>query len=129
MHASCATLEKKKKTRIGAASWYRRVADDSRIPKMPVITPQNALVHPQTQKKKNLPGLSCKYATPTFQKLPFWQIYSQIWNCGFFSIVEFMSWSAPRACAQAWRNWQFLIFQFQQSKFAVLLLGFEKWGL
>jgi hypothetical protein len=35
--------------RVGATSWYHWVAEDSKIPKMPVINPLQALVHPQTQ--------------------------------------------------------------------------------
>jgi hypothetical protein len=31
------------------ASWYHGVAEDPRIPKMPVINPLKPLVHPQTQ--------------------------------------------------------------------------------
>jgi hypothetical protein len=43
-----------KNCRIGAISWYQCVAEDSRIPKMPVINPLRALFYPQTQ--KNNPG-------------------------------------------------------------------------
>jgi hypothetical protein len=42
----------KKKLLSWATSWYHCVAEDSRIPKMPVINPLQALVQPQTQKKK-----------------------------------------------------------------------------
>ncbi len=35
---------------VGATSWYRCVAEDSRIPKLPVINPLQAIVHPHTQK-------------------------------------------------------------------------------
>jgi hypothetical protein len=42
--------DKKRKTRVGATPWYQCVAEDSRIPKMLVINPVQALVHPQTQK-------------------------------------------------------------------------------
>jgi hypothetical protein len=35
---------------VGATSWYHCVAEDSRIPKMSVINPLQALVHPQTRK-------------------------------------------------------------------------------
>jgi hypothetical protein len=41
---------KKKKCGVEATSWYHCVAEDSRIPKMPVINPLQAFVHPQTQK-------------------------------------------------------------------------------
>jgi hypothetical protein len=34
---------------VGATSWYHCVAEDSRIPKMPVINPFQALVYPQSQ--------------------------------------------------------------------------------
>jgi hypothetical protein len=37
-----------------ATSWYHWVAEDYRIPKMPVINPLQALFHPQTQKKKTI---------------------------------------------------------------------------
>jgi hypothetical protein len=40
----------RKKTRDGATSWYHCVANDSTIPKMPVISPLQALIHPQTHK-------------------------------------------------------------------------------
>jgi hypothetical protein len=40
--------EEKKKLLVGA---YHCVAGDSRIPKMPVINPLQALAHPRTQKK------------------------------------------------------------------------------
>jgi hypothetical protein len=39
-------------------SWYHWVAEDSTVPKMPVINPLQELVHPQTQKKTILHGLS-----------------------------------------------------------------------
>ncbi len=39
-----------KKLGVGATPWYHCVAEDSRIPKMPVISPLQALVHPQTHK-------------------------------------------------------------------------------
>jgi hypothetical protein len=42
---------------VGATSWYHCVAEDSKIPKMPVINPLQALYHPQTQ-KTILHGLS-----------------------------------------------------------------------
>jgi hypothetical protein len=45
----------KKKNSFEVTSWYHCVADNSRIPKMPVINPLQALVHPQT-KKKNYPA-------------------------------------------------------------------------
>jgi hypothetical protein len=34
---------------IVTASWYHRITDDTRIPKMPANNPQKALVHQQTQ--------------------------------------------------------------------------------
>ncbi len=46
------------------------VAEDSRIPKMPVSNPHQALVHPQTQKKK-LSCMDCQSATPTSQNSPY----------------------------------------------------------
>jgi hypothetical protein len=42
--------KKKKNSGVGATSWHHCVADDSRISKMPVINPLQAIVHPQTQK-------------------------------------------------------------------------------
>jgi hypothetical protein len=45
----------KKKLVLGATSWYHCVAEDSRISKMPVINPFQALVHPQ-QTQKNDPA-------------------------------------------------------------------------
>jgi hypothetical protein len=42
--------DEKKKSFVGTTSWYHCVAEDSRIPKMEVINPLQALVHPQTQK-------------------------------------------------------------------------------
>jgi hypothetical protein len=61
--------EKKKNSRVGATSWYHCVADDSRITKMPVINPLQALVHPQTQKKTILHGLSIP--NPNFSEFAF----------------------------------------------------------
>jgi hypothetical protein len=42
--------DEKQKSSVGATSWYHCVAEDSWIPKMPVINLLQALVHPQTQK-------------------------------------------------------------------------------
>jgi hypothetical protein len=43
--------DNEKKFYVGAPSWYHCVDEDSsRIPKMPVINPLQALVNPQTQK-------------------------------------------------------------------------------
>ncbi len=45
------TMKKKKKTlELERHLWYHCVAEDSTIPKMPVINPLQALVHPQIQK-------------------------------------------------------------------------------
>jgi hypothetical protein len=49
-------------------SWYHAVAEDSRIPKMPVINPLKALVHPQPQKTILL-GLSMP--NPNFSEFAF----------------------------------------------------------
>jgi hypothetical protein len=49
--------DEKKKCRVEVKSWYQCVAEDSRIPKMPVINPLQAFVHPQTEKTA-LHGLS-----------------------------------------------------------------------
>jgi hypothetical protein len=60
---------KKKNSCVGATSWYHCVAEFSRIPKMPVIYPLQALVHPQTQKKTILHGLSIP--NPNFSEFAF----------------------------------------------------------
>jgi hypothetical protein len=51
-------MRKKKTLEMGATSWYPCIPEDSRIPKIPVINPFQALVHLQTQKgkKKNYPA-------------------------------------------------------------------------
>jgi hypothetical protein len=54
-----------------ATSWYHCVAEDSMIPKMPVINPLQALVHSQTQ-KTILHGLSIP--NPNFSKFAFFGI-------------------------------------------------------
>ncbi len=41
--------DNEKNSWVGATSWYHRVTEDSRIPKMPVINPLQALVHLETQ--------------------------------------------------------------------------------
>jgi hypothetical protein len=51
-------MMKKKNSWVGVTSWYHYVAEDSRIPKLPIINRLQALVHPQTQKKTILHGLS-----------------------------------------------------------------------
>jgi hypothetical protein len=58
---------KNKKCLVGATSWYHCVAENSRIPKLPAINPLQALVHPQTQKKTILHGLST--LNPNFSEL------------------------------------------------------------
>jgi hypothetical protein len=52
----CDVEKKTKNFQVGAPSWYHCVAEDFRIPKMPVINPLQALVNPQTQKKKKDPA-------------------------------------------------------------------------
>jgi hypothetical protein len=42
--------DEKKTPKLGRHLGYHCVAEDSRIPNMPVINPLQALVHPQTQK-------------------------------------------------------------------------------
>jgi hypothetical protein len=60
----------KKYFSVGATSWYHCVAEDSRIQKMPAINPLQALVHPQTKKKKTiLHGLSIP--NPNFSEFAF----------------------------------------------------------
>jgi hypothetical protein len=59
-----------KKYTVGATFWYHCVAEDCRIPKMPAMNPLQALVHPQTQKKKTiLHGLSIP--NPNFSEFAF----------------------------------------------------------
>jgi hypothetical protein len=60
---------KKKNSCVGVTSWYC-VAEDSRIPKMPVINPLEALVHPQTQ-NTILHGLSIP--NPNFSEFAFFR--------------------------------------------------------
>jgi hypothetical protein len=48
-----------------ATSWYHCVAEDSRIPKMPVINPLQALIHPRTQ--RNYPAWIV-YPHPNFSE-------------------------------------------------------------
>jgi hypothetical protein len=50
------------------AKYYHRVADDSEIPKPPVINPQKALVHQQSQKT---PAWIVNPQNPTSQNMPF----------------------------------------------------------
>jgi hypothetical protein len=62
-------LDDEKKT-LELGRHHHCVAEDSRIPKMPVNNPLQALVHPQTQKKKPiLHGLSIP--NPNFSKFAF----------------------------------------------------------
>ncbi len=56
-----------KNSSVGATSWYHCIAEDSRIPKMPVINPLQALVHLQTQK---LSYRDCQSPAPTSHNLP-----------------------------------------------------------
>ncbi len=70
-------------------SWYYCVAEDSRIPKMPVINPLQELIHPQTQKK-----YSAWIVNPQPQLLRirfFCLIDLQIRNCRFQSSKQLMS--------------------------------------
>jgi hypothetical protein len=65
--------DEKQNPSVGATFWYHCVAEDSRIPKMLVINPLQALVHPQTKKKKKkktiLHGLSIP--NPNFSEFVF----------------------------------------------------------
>jgi hypothetical protein len=54
---------------FGKTPWYHYEAEDSTIPKMPVINSLQALVHPQTKKKTILHGLSIP--NPNFSKFAF----------------------------------------------------------
>ncbi len=76
---------------LTATSWYHCVAEDSKIPKMPVFNPLQALVHPQTQKRKKRSCLDCQSPTPTSQNLPSSLIDLQIRNCRFQSSKQLMS--------------------------------------
>jgi hypothetical protein len=62
--------EKKKNSGVGATSWYHCVAEDSRIPKMPVINHLHALVHPRTQ--KNYPAWIVNPQPQLLKILLFW---------------------------------------------------------
>jgi hypothetical protein len=93
---------------VGATSWFHYVAEDSRIPKIPVINPLQALFHLQTQKKKNAAWI----VKSQFLILPFWYVdYCRL------GIMDFNLTS---------NGWVSLL---QKSKFAVLLLRFKKLGL
>jgi hypothetical protein len=81
--------EKKKNYRVGATSWYHCVADDSSIPKMPVISPLQALVHPQTQ--KNHSAWIVNHQPQLLRICLFWFIDMQIRNCRFQSSKQLMS--------------------------------------
>jgi hypothetical protein len=86
-------------------SWYHCVAEEFRIPKMPVINPLPALVHLQTQKKTILHGLSIP--NPNFSKFAIFGklIDLQMRNCGFQSSKQLMSKSAPKiriCCSISW---------------------------
>ncbi len=95
----------KKYSWVGLTSWYHCVAEDSMIPKMPVINPLQAHVDLQTQ--KSYPAWN-----QTFQNLPFLVNRS----------ADLELWIS--VCP---RNWW--VSQLQKSKFAVLDLGFENLGL
>jgi hypothetical protein len=67
----CRCDDEKKNSLVGSISyWHQCAAEDSSIPKMLVINPLQALVHPQTRKKKQS-GMDCQSPTPTSQNLPF----------------------------------------------------------
>jgi hypothetical protein len=101
---------RKKNSWVGETSWYHCVAEDSRIPKILAVNPLQARVYLQTQKTV-LHGLSIP--NPNFSEFAYF--CKQI--CSRLGIVDF---NLPS-------NWW--ISQHQQSKFAVLVLGFEKLGL
>ncbi len=87
-------------------SWNHCIAEDSRIPKTPVINPLNALVHRQTE-KTILYGLPI--SNPNFSEFAF-LVYTSV-NVD----INFPG------------NWW--VSQLQNSKFSVLLLGFQTLGL
>ncbi len=66
MDYSC--YDEKKNYWVGATPWYQCVAEDSKIPKMRVVNPLQALVYPQTQKSV-LHGLSIP--NPNFSEFAF----------------------------------------------------------
>jgi hypothetical protein len=79
---------------------------------MPAINPLQALVHPQTQKKKkNYPAWIVNPQPHVLKIRLFWQIALQIRNCESQSPKELMSHTAPK------------------SKFAAQILDFEELGL
>ncbi len=101
---------KEKNSWVGATSWYHCVAEDSRMPKMPVINPLQALVHPQTQKKKKkLSCMDCQSPTPTSQNSPF--LVNRSTN--YELCISIFQGNDELVCSK-------------KSKFAVLVLGFEK---
>jgi hypothetical protein len=65
-------------------SWYHCVAENSKIPKMPVVNPLEALVYPQAQKRKKgekktiLHGLSTP--NPNFSDFEFLVNTSADWE-------------------------------------------------
>jgi hypothetical protein len=64
--------DEKKNSCVGATSWYHCVAEDSRIPKMPVINPLiQALVLFIRKLKKKLSCMDCQPLTPTSENSPF----------------------------------------------------------
>ncbi len=74
--------DEKKNSWVGATSWYHCVAEDSRIPKMSFINPFQAIVHPQTQKKKSS-CMNCQSQPQLLKFCLFWWIHLQIRNCDF----------------------------------------------
>jgi hypothetical protein len=72
---------------VGVTSSYHCVDEDSMIPKMPVINPLQALVHPQTQKKHPAWIVNSQLLRIHF----FWYIDLQIRNCGFQSSKQLLS--------------------------------------
>ncbi len=83
---------------VGATFWHHCVPEHSKIPKMPVINPLQALVHPQTQKKKNpiLHGLSI--LNPNFSEYASFSIKIcrlGIWFLIFQAIDELVSSKNP----------------------------------
>ncbi len=78
-----------KKISTWATSWYPCVAKDSRILKMPVINPLQALVRPPT--RKNYPAWIVNPQPQLLRIRLFWYTDLQIRNCGFQSSKEFVS--------------------------------------
>jgi hypothetical protein len=82
-------MKKKNNSGVGATSWYNCIAEDSRIPKMPVIYPLQALVHLQTQ--NNYPAWIANPQLKLLRICLFWLIDLQIRHGGIQPSKELRS--------------------------------------